>query len=119
MLDTDKLKELVGLDDEDTSKDAVLAFALEGAEEIILNYCNLSTLPSGLQHTAYRMAMDLYRNENPGEDADGRSGPVSSVVEGNVTVSFSGNATSAQLYASSLCKQYEKTLNRYRRLRWK
>ena len=117
MLDVLVLKNLLGLDAVDTSNDAALQFALDDAEEIILNYCNISKMPKGLEKTMYRMAMDLYRNEQPGTAKGSTSGSVSSIEEGDTTVSFNTNSYD-EAFASSLLKMYSKSLNRYRKVAW-
>ena len=60
-MELERLKALLGIQPEETGKDAVLAFVLDAVQETILNYCNLDELQEGLIHTAYRMAVDLYR----------------------------------------------------------
>ena len=61
-----RLKQLLGIDEGDTSKDVSLSFVISDVEEIIKNYCHIEEVPDGLLNTAYRMAIDLYRNEKPG-----------------------------------------------------
>lgn len=114
-LETDVLKGLLGIASSDTSQDAVLQFLLGNVEEIILNHCNVTKMPAGLQHTAYRMAVDLYRNEQMG--SAGTQKPVSSISEGDTSVSFSGSLYETS-YTDSLLKKYEQQLNRFRRLVW-
>ena len=65
-MDVKTLKMLLGIDGDDTSKDALLTFTLANVEEIIKNYCHVRRVPDGLSHTALRMAVDLYRNEGFG-----------------------------------------------------
>lgn len=115
-LDLLKFKPLIGIEVTDTSADASLSFILEDVENIILNYCNLQTLPKGLETTAYRMAMDIYRNENVGS-AD-YAAPVSSLSEGDTSVSYSGSAYADSGYRDSLLKNYSLQLNNFRRLKW-
>lgn len=106
-----KLKLLLGITDE--SKDALLQFCLDDVVETILNYCNIDAIPAGLENTAYRMAMDLYRGENFGSVApDG--GLIASQSEGDTSVSFRVNET----FTKSLLKNYYSQLNRYRVLSW-
>ena len=114
-LETNVLKDLLGIALSDTSQDTVLQFLLGNVEEIILNYCNVAKLPEGLRHTAYRMAVDMYRNEQMG--SAGTQKPVSSISEGDTSVSFSGSLYETS-YTDSLLKKYEKQLNRFRRLIW-
>lgn len=111
----EKLKVLLGIALEDTAKDSALQFALDDVREAILNYCHLDELPAGLSNTAYRMAIDLYRNEGPG-DASAPLGPVSSITEGDTTTAFRARADEG--FKDSLLKNYKAQMNRYRRLTW-
>lgn len=110
-----KLKSLLGIDQEDTSQDFNLEFILEDITETILNYCNLEELPSGLVNTAYRMAIDLYRNENVG-CSDPVLGPVSSIKEGDISTSF--HKSGDDNFKDSLMKNYYYQLDKYRKLVW-
>lgn len=116
-LTIEKFKPLIGVQPDDTAADSLLAFVLGNVEEIILNYCNIRTIPPGLEKTAYRMAMDLYRNEGFGQ-AESSGGSVSSIEEGDTTVSFTGGAYADKGFSDSLLKAYAGQLNRYRRLVW-
>ena len=108
-----KLKALLGIAESDTDQDVALQFVMDDVQETILNYCNLITMPDGLVNAAYRMAMDLYRYEQPG--SAGAPVTVSSVSEGDTTTSF-GNAADA--LSGGILRQYQTQLNRYRKLRW-
>lgn len=108
-----RLKELLGLSGEDTSRDTSLQFILDDVQETILNYCNLEEIPSGLINTAYRMAIDLYRYDAPGEAAAPMR--VSSISEGDTSTSF--GRVSDELEGGIL-RDYKSQLNRYRKLRW-
>ena len=114
-LETDVLKRLLGIEASDTSQDVVIQFLLENVDEIIRNYCNVDKIPDGLRYTAYRMAVDMYRNEQLG--STGTQKPVSSISEGDTSVSFSGSLYETS-YTDSLLKKYEKQLIRFRRLVW-
>lgn len=113
MLYIERLKPLLGIKEEDTEKDVILQFTLDDVEETILNYCNLNELPKGLEHTAYRMAMELYRGENIGQEGSGMK--ISSISEGSTSTSFSDSSDNIK---DTLLKDYQTQLNRYRRLRW-
>lgn len=114
-LDIEKLKPLLGISKSEIRDDALLAFLLSNVEEVILNYCNLRALPDGLENTAYRMAMDLYRNEQIGSSA--AENQVSSIEEGDTKVAFSSSPYDSS-FADSLLKNYTVQLNRYRRMAW-
>ena len=116
-LDLLKFKPLLGIEITDDSQDTTLLFILEDVEQIILNYCNLRSLPDGLKTTAYRMAMDLYRNENVGA-AEYAGGGVSSLHEGDVSVSYKDSAYVDTGYRNTLLKNYEMQLSNFRRLKW-
>lgn len=112
-MELERLKELLGMKPGETDNDAVLVFTMDTVQETILNYCNLDELPEGLIHTAYRMAVDLYRYEHPGEAA--APVMVKSISEGDTSTSF-GDASEA--LKDSILKNYRAQLNRYRKLRW-
>jgi hypothetical protein len=113
-MELDKLKRLLGISIEDTTKDMLLQFAIDDTKELILSYCNLEELPIGTLNTAYRMAMDLYRNENLGNE-DSSLGSISSISEGDTSVSYRSNTAE---FKDSLLKNYKIQLNRYRKLVW-
>lgn len=108
-----KLKKLLGIADADVSQDDSLEFIIEDVRETILNYCNLEELPKGLANTAYRMAIDLYRCDRPGEG----SAPVnvSSISRGDTSTSFT---SAADALSGGLLKDYREQLNRYRKIGW-
>lgn len=107
----EKLKGLLGIPAEDTSRDSSLQFVLDDVLETILNYCNLKELPSGLANTAVRMAVDLYRAEQPG--AADSAVRVASITEGDTSTSF---VSAADALAGGILKDYRGRLNRYRKL---
>ena len=114
MLEIEKLKNLLGIVSDE--KDTVLSFILNDVQEIILNYCNLDELPSGLINTAYRMAIDIYQAENIG-DEDSTTGDITSIKEGDTTINFGDiNSSSTTMYTQSLLKNYAVQLRRFRRL---
>lgn len=91
--------------------DDLIQFSLESAEETIKNYCHIDKVPEGLNATMYRMAADIYRNEQFGQqDSVSR---VTSISEGDTTTSFGGMASE---FAKSLLKDYDMALRQYRRV---
>lgn len=108
-----KLKGLLGIAEDDRSRDAALQFVMEDVEETIRNYCNVKEVPAGLASTSYRMAMDLYRCDGPGDaNAPMR---VASMSEGDTSTSF---ASAADALAGGVLSEYRGQLNRYRKLGW-
>lgn len=108
-----KLKILLGIADSD--KDVLIGFSLKSAEEVIKNYCHIEEIPEGLSATILRIAMDIYRNEQPGSSSVPMA--VQSITEGDSSTSF-GTAQESVIYAETLLKNYKKQLNRYRRVIW-
>lgn len=102
------LKEMLGVED----KDAQIEFALESAKNIVTDYCNIEEIPPSLETTVVRMAMDIYRNEQPGETEKPQA--VKSVSIGDTSTSF-GDVASGD-YTQGIVKNYEKQLKRHRRL---
>lgn len=109
-----KLKALLGI--EDDSKDVILEFVIADVEEIIKNYCHVEKMPEGLVNTGYRMAMDLYRNENIGSET-AAVGTVSSISEGDTSTSFQQYVDAN--FKDTVLKNYKSSLNRYRKVAWK
>ncbi len=109
----EKLRNYLGIPD--NSKDIQLEFIIADVEEIIKNYCNIKEIPEGLLQTSYRMAIDLYRKENIGNE-EGAAMPVASLTEGDTSVSFRQGADEG--YKDTILKNYAKSLNRYRRVRF-
>lgn len=112
MLELAKFKKLLGMEVNDTSKDTPLQFALEDAHDVILNYCNIKELPKPLETTAYRMAIDLYRCDAPGEE-DIPLGTVSSISTGDTSTSFKSPVPE---FKDHLLKDYKAVLKRFRRV---
>lgn len=115
MLEVTKLKKLLGIAVDNTTQDVNLEFILDDVTESILKYCNIKELPFGLVNTAYRMAIDLYRNENIGEE-DARIGVVTSIKEGDTQTNF--NKSVDDNFKDTLMKNYYSQLNKYRKLVW-
>ena len=108
-----RLKELLGIKDD--SKDKILEFVIADVEETIKNYCHVDTVPDGLVNTGYRMAMDLYRNENIGSET-GAAGSVSAISEGDTSTSFRQYVDDN--FKDTVLKNYKSSLNRYRKVAW-
>lgn len=115
-LEVSALKRLLGVDSTDTSKDFILQFILDDVEGKVLDYCHLEELPTGLKNVCYRMAIDVHRNENLGQEE--RETVVSSISEGDTSTSFKVKDQD-KMYLDSILKDYRPQLNRYRKLVWK
>lgn len=100
---------------ESPDSDTVLQFILDDVTEIILNYCHCEEVPEGLENTAYRMAIDLYRNENIGSE-ETPIGSVTSIREGDIQTSFANCVD--ENFRNTLLKNYTAQLNRFRKIEW-
>ena len=49
-MELSKLKQLLGIDSEDTSKDVPLNFAMDNVQEVINNYCHTAEIPAVPSH---------------------------------------------------------------------
>ncbi|WP_291563708.1 MULTISPECIES: phage head-tail connector protein [unclassified Clostridium] len=114
MTQLEKLKKLLGMTLEDDSKDFLLEFALEDVEQIVKDYCHIKEIPKELNTTVLKMAMDMYRNENLGEE-ESALGSISSITEGDTSISY---RSAASEFKDSLLKDYKGQLNKYRKLVW-
>lgn len=105
--------------------DYLLTFAVENAEQNILNATNQRKLPKGLTHMAVRMAAGYYlqslravgRLNVEGVDL---AAAITQIKEGDTSISFEG-ASSEQLLdmlITSLMTTDKRELARYRRLVW-
>lgn len=109
-----RLKGLLGIKDD--SKDTILEFVIADVEEMIKNYCHVDTIPDGLINTGYRMAIDLYRNENVGSE-NSATGAVSSITEGDTSTSFRQYVDDN--FKDTILKNYKASLNHYRKVAWR
>lgn len=114
-MELNKLKQYLGIELTDTSKDIQLNFIISDVEETIKNYCHVEEVPSGILNTSYRMAIDLYRNENLGHE-ESALGSVSSISEGDSSTSFKQSVDDN--FKDTLLKNYKPQLNRFRKLVW-
>ena len=102
--------------------DSSIAYAINRAKERILNDINCTEIPEGLRCTFIDMACGYYLQDMKatGTLETGNS-PVSSITEGDVSVSFDTNLTpDAKLSAlvQSLINPNPSLFSRYRRVKW-
>lgn len=114
MTQLEKLKKILGMSLEDNSKDFLLEFTLEDIEQIVKDYCHIKDIPKELNTTVLKMAIDLYRNENLGEE-ESSLGSISSITEGDTSISY---RSAASEFKDTLIKDYKSQLNKYRKLVW-
>lgn len=108
------LKILLGITDE--SKDVILAFVIDKATDMVCNYCNIAEIPTGFNNVLLNMCIDIYRAESLGQEQI--QGPVKSITEGDVSVSFGSAASVSENDGMKFLKDYTAQLNRYRKVVW-
>ena len=120
----EKLKTLLGITGDD--KDILLQFALDDTKATILNYCNLTFIPKGLETVWIKMSIEFYKASgasagsiNVGASA---SGKVSSISEGDTSVSFdtsssSGSTSGQSSTTDGIVNNYIVQLNQFRKVR--
>ena len=115
------VKALTGLTNLD---DTIAAFYLSQAEQFILDYCGICSLPKQLEGVKVQIAAKMIR-ENTSEDGSKGSagevkGTVSSLSDGNQSVSYSSGAGSSSSFTydqASIVTAFGTMLNRYRKLK--
>lgn len=110
-LTAERLLALLGLNADEQSIEICVEFALDNAKDIVKNYCHIDEIPAELETTVLRIAMDIYRNEKPGETETPQR--VSSAQIGDTSTSF---GTVSASFTDSLMKNYKSSLNRYRKV---
>jgi hypothetical protein len=125
-----KVRTADGIDDCDYK------LAIEEAEQAILNYCNIDTVPLALKFTLANMAADVLKFtlattisevENSSETIpDVDVSQISSITIGDVKLDLGGNKSNETYVATkahtldldSLTMNYKAQLNKYRRMTW-
>ena len=107
------VKALLGLSNDD-STDSLLSVYVEMTKQSILNFCNISELPSELNYTLCAMVADTYRELKSANTTGEVVGNVSSISEDGRSVSFS----SGQEYKRSVEDKISRTteLIRFKKL---
>lgn len=109
-----KIKILLGI--EDSTLDETLQLYLEITIQSVLNYCNISELPSALDYLVCRLVADAYRTTNSHNKVGEVVGNVSSISEDGRKVDFSlyNSSSIEDFLAGRLSKTRE--LNRFKKL---
>lgn len=110
----EKLKILLGI--QDNSKDYVLQLTIDIVTDMVLNYCHIKEIPSGLENVVVSMCIDKYRAENYGQENS--EGTVKSISEGDVSVSFGSAFSTSENPSMEFLKNYKSQLNIYRKVVW-
>ena len=110
----EKLQKLLDITAPDSNITFTLEFILEDVNEIVKSYCNITEIPSALNNTVIKMAIDMYRRQGLGSE-ETPLGSISSITEGDVSISYRSNATEIK---DSLLTNYKSQLSKYRKLVW-
>jgi hypothetical protein len=93
-----------------------------GTEQYILNYCNISKIPTELYYTAVDMCCGTFlKTKVSTGEVDGFSnGSVSSITEGDVSIGFREGTSGTEVFMDVLDKLTNKKgeLECFRKLRW-
>lgn len=106
------VKLLLGISDD--SEDVVLQVYIDFIKQSILNYCNITELPSALNYTLCSMTCDVYRENKNNNQTGSVVGNVSSISEDGRTVAFTNGSEIKTSIDNTISKTTE--LNRYRKL---
>lgn len=109
------IKSLVGVEDVD---DSLLDFIYNAEKQHILNFCNRSDLPEELEKELIQMAAGRYILIKKGEILGDNAEIVTSVSEGDVSVSFNADTPSERLDSLIAYLTRERDLVCYRKLKW-
>jgi len=101
--------DMYGISEDDRGK---AERCIESTIEYIKNYRYIDSIPDDLKHTVILMAGGVFRHERA--SSSGQYDNVTSIKEGDVTVSYGSNSSSM----SSVFKDYKARLARFRKLVW-
>ena len=106
------IKVMLGISDE--SADAILRIYIQTVSQSILNYCNISELPSALNFILCQMVVDIYNDMKSRSSTGSVVGNVQSISEDGRTVSFTNGSEFKTVIEDRIAKTRE--LNRYKKL---
>lgn len=106
------IKVMLGISDE--SADAILRIYIQTVSQSILNYCNISELPSTLNFILCQMVVDIYNDMKSRSSTGSVVGNVQSISEDGRTVSFTNGSEFKTVIEDRIAKTRE--LNRYKKL---
>jgi len=106
-------KTILGISN-DSSFDIILQTYISMTIQTVLNYCNISELPSALNYTVCQMTAETYREITSKNNAGEVVGTVHSISEGGRSVSF-GDSSEFQVAIDNRVS-HKTELNRYKKL---
>lgn len=106
------VKLLLGISD--GNADEILQLYISITTNEILNYCNISELPSALNYTLCQMVADTYRDNLKNNSTQKVVGNISSISEDGRSVSFTNGSEIKTAIDDRIARTTE--LKRYRKL---
>ena len=100
--------------------DEDIQLAADEAEQVILNYCNITVVPDALRFTWANMAVDILKSLNADATGEAVSGGPSSVSMGDTSLSFSSSGSNSghMVDLDALINDYKSQLQKFRRVKW-
>lgn len=97
-----------------------IRLAAEEAQQVIINYCNIQSVPDVLRFTWANMAVDILKSLNAEDTGEAVSGGPSSINMGDTSLSFSsgGSNTGHVVDLDKLINNYSAQLKKFRRIKW-
>ena len=112
-----KIKELLGIDFEDKSKDGKIQFCIDLVTDMVLNYCNIDSIPERLNNVITALCTDAYRKAAYGNES--LTGDEKSIRRGDTTIEYVTAADiTAAVSGSDFLAQYKTQLNRFRKVKF-
>ena len=114
----EEVKTLLGISEDDRSKDDIITFIIKRVEKRVCSYCNVKSVPKGLEETVLFMVVDTYRSTQYGQEKV--DSEMKGMTEGDVSWSYQTASQIAieKIKNPSLIEDYKSELNSYRKLRW-
>ena len=106
-------KTILGISN-DSSFDIILQTYISMTIQTVLNYCNISELPSALNYVVCLMTAETYREVVSKNNVGEVVGAVNSISEGGRSVSFGGTSDFKVAIEDKVSHKTE--LNRYKKL---
>lgn len=108
----ENLKSLLNIKDD--KLDTILQLNIDMTIQSVLNYCNISELPSELNYVVCLITAETYKELNSKFESGNVVGNISSISEGGRTVSFTNGSEFKIAVEDKISRMTE--LNRYRKL---
>lgn len=99
----EKIKIILGIDENNTESDIILNLMIEDTTTAILNYCNIKQLPEQLEYVVRQIVVDSFNNE--------AGNNVASIKRGDTQITYATPIDINQFNQKQLS-----SLNRFRKI---